>query len=397
MLDIKQSLEFDRLARKDGKKYAKKRFLFSEIENPTGNHFMGIAGPRGSGKTILLKQLALEKENSFYLSLDTIKDDIFELVKKLQMDLNINLFLLDEVHFHSSFDEGLKKIYDFLNVQVIFTSSISLSLFESAYDLSRRVLLKKLYPFSFREYLYFKHNKNIPPISLSDILEKKWDRTILEHASDFTDYIQGGVLPFALETPLPLPILQNIVTTVIRKDIPTIGKVTIDELEIIEKMVSFIGKSQIDGINYSSLSKNLGITKYKAEQYINFLEKAFIVHKIMPKGTNILKEPKILMALPYRLLYCDYDRAVGGLREDFFVEMMRSLEIDFYYLKSTRGAKTPDYLVPFNNDEIIIEIGGKKKGREQFKGIKSEKKLILTPSVETQGIKRPLFTIGMLN
>ena len=114
MLDIGQLLEFDRLAREDGEKYKKKRFLFSEIENMSGNHFIGIAGPRGSGKTILLKQFAIEKENSFYLSLDTVKDDIFKIVKKLQMDLNINLFLLDEVHFHSSFDEGLKKIYDFL-------------------------------------------------------------------------------------------------------------------------------------------------------------------------------------------------------------------------------------------------------------------------------------------
>ena len=95
----------------------------------------------------------------------------------------------------------------------------------------------------------------------------------------------------------------------------------------------------------------------------------------MPKGTNILKEPKILMALPYRLLFIDYEQAVGGLREDFFVEMMRSLDIDFYYLKSTRGAKTPDYLVPFNNGDIIIEIGGKKKGREQFKGIQTKKSL----------------------
>ena len=397
MLDIGQLLEFDRLARKDGEKYKKKRFIFSEIENLSENHFIGIVGPRGSGKTILLKQFAIEKENSFYLSLDTIKDDIFEIVKKLQMDLHINLFLLDEVHFHPSFDEGLKKIYDFLNVRIIFTSSTSLSLFKSAYDLSRRVLLKKLYPFSFREYLYFKHNKSISPLSIPDIIAKHWDRTILEHSSAFTDYIQGGVLPFSLDTPLPLLILKNIVTTVIQKDIPTIGKITIDELEIIEKLLSFIGKSKIDGINYSSLSKNLGITKYKSEQYVNFLEKAFILHKIMPKGTNILKEPKILMALPYRLLYCDYDQAVGGLREDFFVEMMRSFEIDFYYLKSTRGAKTPDYLVSLNGDDIIIEIGGKKKGREQFKGIKSKKKLILTPSLETLGIKRPLFTIGLLN
>jgi len=110
------------------------------------------------------------------------------------MDLKINLFLLDEVHFHPAFDEGLKKIYDFLNVRVIFTSSTSLSLFESVYDLSRRVLLKKLYPFSFREYLYFKHNVNIPPLSLSDILDGNWSRADRLHGKGRVP-AQGGRPP----------------------------------------------------------------------------------------------------------------------------------------------------------------------------------------------------------
>ena len=50
------------------------------------------------------------------------------------------------------------------------------------------------------------------------------------------------------------------------------------------------------------------------------------------------------MLLPYRLLYRDYTYAVGGLREDFFVEVMKMNNIDFHYLKSTRRTKTSDYL-----------------------------------------------------
>ncbi len=83
-------------------------------------------------------------------------------------------------------------------------------------------------------------------------------------------------------------------------------------------MLEFIGRSGIDGIKYSSLSKNCSVTKYKAEQYVSLLEKAFILHQVFSKGINVLKEPKVLMALPYRLLYRDYDDALGALREDFF-------------------------------------------------------------------------------
>jgi len=44
----------------------------------------------------------------------------------------------------------------------------------------------------------------------------------------------------------------------------------------------------------------------------------------------------------------------------------------------------------------VIEIGGKGKGREQFKGIETRQKLILNHSNEVEGIKRPLFLLGFL-
>jgi hypothetical protein len=44
----------------------------------------------------------------------------------------------------------------------------------------------------------------------------------------------------------------------------------------------------------------------------------------------------------------------------------------------------------------VIEIGGKGKGRSQFKGINAFKKLILSPSAKIEGINRPLESIGFL-
>ncbi len=395
-MEMSKLLEFDRLARENGGKYTLKRFLFSQFADIKGRHFIGIAGPRGSGKTVILKQLSLEIEDSFYISLDTIKGDLFEIVKELHHSMKVGTFLLDEIHFNSNYEESLKKIYDFLDVNIIFTSSISLSLFSSTYDLSRRVLIKKLYPFSFREYLYFHYNAKISPLSMESIINKKWKREVFSYADRFDSYLKGGNLPFSLEEPFPLPLLKNIVDTVIRKDIPLVGKISLPEIETIERLLAFIGKSPVDGINYSSLSGNLNITKYKAEQYVSLLEKAFVLLRIMPEGTNVLKEPKILMALPYRLIYSGYEEAIGALREDFFVETMLSLGKKIHYLKTTRGAKTPDYLIPAERGDIVVEIGGKGKGRRQFKGIKEKKKVILTHSVEIDEIKRPLFLIGLL-
>ncbi len=169
-----------------------------------------------------------------------------------------------------------------------------------------------------------------------------------------------------------------------------------DELPVIEKMLKFIGKSTVDSINYSSISRNVGITKYKAESYLNGLTQALVTHVIFPKGTGVMREPKVLLTPPYRLLYNDYEYAAGGLREDFFAEMLTGASIEFHYLKSTRGSKTPDFLVQDKQGHIVLEVGGKGKGRSQFKGINVKRKIILSHGDKIDDIRRPLFLLGYL-
>jgi len=396
-MHITDLLELDSLSKEEARRYPEKRGFYSKLIAEQGKHFIGIVGARGTGKTILLKQLALHSKNAVYFSLDSLEEgDLFEVVKKLHVDYAIKLFLLDEIHVQKDYDKKLKKIFDFLDVRVIFTSSVSLSLFESSYDLSRRVKLLTLYPFSFREYIFFKKGIMLPPLTVEDILDKNWEPEHLRYEFLFDAYLQGGLLPFSLEEPDVFPLLKNIVQKVIAKDIPSVASLKTEELSAIEKTLAFIGKSSVDGINYSSVSRNIGITKYKAASYLGLLEKAFLLHQVFPKGTNVLQEPKILLSLPLRLLYQGVDQAIGAMREDFFAETMRMKAVPFYYLKTTRGAKTPDFLLQLDSGEKVVEVGGKGKGREQFKGISLKKRLILTYPSTMEGIKRPLFLLGFI-
>jgi len=394
-MEINQLLELDRLARDDGRKYEKKREIYEDISKDTGAHFIGIVGPRGVGKTIVLKQLALANEKSFYVSLDVMDGDLFDLVKTLHETMQVKLFLLDEVHVYPRFEADIKKIYDVLGIRVIFTSSTALGMYESGYDLSRRVLLKTLYPFSLREYARFKYGQEFDAVTLKDIVDNKISGNVLRAGEHFLSYIQGGLMPFALREPQPLALLENILKTVIRKDIPRIGKLLTDEIDKIEQVVRFIGLSGVDGINYSSVAQNVHITRYKAQQYITLLERAFILHQVFPMGTNVMKEPKVVMALPYRLLYRPLNEAIGGLREDFFVETFRSLGKEIFYLKSIRGQKTPDYCIR-NGEDIIFEVGGKGKGKSQFKGVDLKKKIIFADGYDTSAARRPLFLAGLI-
>ena len=396
-MNLNELSELDILAKREAKKYPYKREKYAVVAIPSGRSFVGIVGPRGVGKSVLLKQLASESDYSFYLSLDTVEEEsLFELARNLHDRFKVRFLLFDEIHFKKEYQKELKKIYDFLDIRVIFSSSVSLSLYESAYDLSRRVRLEHLLPFSFREFLFFKHGVRLPALSLNSILTDRDLNEYLRYEFAFEEYLKGGLFPFSLEEPEIKPILQNVLNTIIRRDIPQVARLNVDELDLIEKAVRFIGRSEVDGISYSSVARNLGITKYKSEQYIRLLEKAFVINPVFPAGTNVLREPKILMFLPYRLLYKEYGDSIGALREDFLSEALLTAGISFCYLKSTRGAKTPDYLLNLGQEQIIVEVGGKGKGREQFKGVDIKKRLILSHGEGIEGIKRPLLLIGFL-
>jgi hypothetical protein len=121
------------------------------------------------------------------------------------------------------------------------------------------------------------------------------------------------------------------------------------------------------------------------------------LRRIFPLGTNLLREPKVLLVPPLRLLHRPPDEAAGGLREDFFALAMRQAGIEIHYLKTTRGGKTPDFLVQHNDQRIVFEIGGRGKGRSQFKGITAGRKIILAPDVPPGPDRLPLHLIGMLD
>jgi len=396
-MKIDNIIELHKQAIEKNKQYSKRRFIAEELLNDSGKHFVGLIGARGVGKSVLFKQIAALKEDAIYISVDSAEiENLYELIKTLTEFYKYKVFFLDEIHFYKEYEKALKTIYDFLDVKIFFTSSVSLSLYESIYDLSRRVKIFNIYPFSYREYLAIKENIFLEKLNFIDIKEKNWNIEHIREGNQFKNYISGGLMPFSLEEPDVLTMQRNILEKIIYRDIPLVAKLTTDELELIKKTLNFIGKSQIDGINYSSLSNNLKITKYKAEQYITLLEKAFVINVIFPEGTNVLREPKIVMNLPYRLLFKEYEDAIGGLREDFFVECMKLSGNKINYLKTNKGKKTPDYLIDDNGNNYIIEVGGKGKGIKQFKGIEMDKSIIFADGEKLDGIKRPLFLAGFM-
>ncbi len=397
LTDNLQITKFSQAAKKEGGAYPKKRFIHSKIQAYLdGRIFIALVGPRGAGKSVLLKQIHHSRADSFYISLDSGAGlRLFEIASELEQR-GVRLLLLDEIHAYPNYGSELKKIYDFAPaIKVVFTSSSAISLYDASYDLSRRVRVVGIPPLSFREFLWFFHSQEFPPLPWNDLLDikkcRKYYGMTMHAETHFKHYLNGGNYLFCMGEPEPLPLFQSTLDTILTKDLLYSSRLTLEETQDVRRMLEFIGRSTVDGISYSSISQNLGITKYKAQKYVDVMEKCFVLKRVAPKGTNVTKEHKILFTPPYRLLYKRYDDCLGALREDFFADAM-SGSSDFAYLKGSAGEKTPDYLV----GNLVCEIGGRNKGRSQFKGYSAKKKIIFTQPGMLDEMRRPLFFAGML-
>ena len=73
-MSITELQALDALARVEAKRFPIHREALVALRKEQGRRFIGIVGPRGVGKTVILKQLAMETDRSFYGSIDTFKD-----------------------------------------------------------------------------------------------------------------------------------------------------------------------------------------------------------------------------------------------------------------------------------------------------------------------------------
>ncbi len=399
---IEKAIALDAIAKEDAKNYDKKRFIYAQIADYLkGRVFVGIAGLRGTGKTVILRQLASELEASIYISADSImlEGTLFDFAMELEKKYRLKYLLIDEIHGFRNWQSELKKIYDFLKLKIIFTSSSSLEITGSKADLSRRAVVVELRPFSFREYIYFRKGVLLGKLKIEEIITNSENRykEVRGFEADFYDFCKMGALPYTLDSSFP-QVIKNVVEKILTTDLPVFGKLGREEIADVRSILMFISRSSIEVCSYSSISKNIGIGKHKAIKYTALLEHAFILRRLFPYGTNITKEPKIVYELPFRAYFSEggsSERLTGAMREEFFVSHVCRLEsVSLNYLKNERGEKLADYVVFSGRNKYIFEIGGSGKTAAQFKGIKSGKAYVVTQPWDGNGI--PLLLFGLL-
>lgn len=313
------------------------RYLYNTID--WQDRLIGITGARGTGKTTLLLQYIknnfTDRTRAIYVSLDNIwfaKNSLTDLVEYFYTHGGTHLFL-DEVHRYPNWSIEIKNIYDsYPEIHIIFTGSSILEIYKSNADLSRRAIHYHLQGLSLREYLKFEHDIDLPPLSLSDILNNH-----LNIASEITskikilplfeEYLKQGYYPFYKENSKNYLLrLQNMINTILDYDLPAVENIEYTTLLKIKKILMIISSLVPFTPNMTSLSAEIETNRTSSIKYLSFLEKAKLI-KMLPsskKGMNSLNKPEKIYLDNTNLLYALTTSNIndGNKRETFFANQV---------------------------------------------------------------------------
>jgi len=131
-----------------------KRSIYKEIS--FDQKLIGLKGAKGVGKITLLHQylnsLEIDISEKVYISMDNPligAERLLTIAEEFQKR-GIKVLVVDEIHYQRDFEKDLKTIYDFFDIQAVFSGSSAIAL--SNADLSRRALIYSIPILSFRDF-----------------------------------------------------------------------------------------------------------------------------------------------------------------------------------------------------------------------------------------------------
>jgi len=363
------------------------------------NRLIGIVGAKGVGKTTLLLQF-MKKSNfdsseMLYISADhplMSSTTILDVAKDFSA-IGGKLLVFDEIHSQPNFANDLKTIWDFFDINIIFSGSSAIHL-EGA-DLSRRALKYTLPTLSFREFLEIETSIKLSKYTLNDIINNHTDISseiisTIKPLKYFSSYMEYGFYPFYLEDKQSVKIkLTEAINKTIDVDIIKIYSIDAKKLRNIKKILTMLCLSAPYKPNMRTLSEAVELDNKTLYSYLNALVAGKIIRMIHTnsRGESIIKKPeKIYLDNPNIFYSLCSSSHIGTLRESFIASSLENAQ--YTITTSSKG----DFII----DKLYtIEVGGKNKSFKQIKDI--ENSFVIADDIEVGfGNKIPLWLFGFL-
>lgn len=339
------------------------RYLYNEL--PWDSRLVGILGSKGVGKSTMIlqhiKELGTPKGHlyitaeSLWFTDHTLLDFADDFVK-----MGGQYLYIDEIHKYNGWSRELKLIYDMHpSLHVVFTGSSILDIKKGEADLSRRALIYKLEGLSFREYLSLKYQTDIPPFTIKQIINNEVEVPQLTlPLPKFHDYLKEGYYPFFLEDGYLIR-LSQVISQTIEVDIPVYANLQVSTARKLRQLLAIISQIAPVKPNMQNLATELGTSKNRIPDYLNYLEAAGMVGQLRDdtSGLRALGKVEKVYLDNSNLMYAlsGGEPNIGNVRETFFYNQTR-----------VRNKVTASKISDFVIDGITFEVGGKGKGQKQI-------------------------------
>lgn len=329
---------------------------------------VGLVGPRGVGKSTLVKQYILSDNKPgdwLYVSADHSyfsNHSIADLAGNFVREGGKRL-VIDEIHKYAGWSRELKQIYDGLpGLKVIFTGSSVLDISKGFADLSRRALMFVMQGLSFREFMRLFHDIELPQLSIEQVIANDFTLPNDFHPLPyFREYLRRGYYPFGIEDGLDIRI-QQIVSQTMEVDIPQYAGMNVSTGVKLKKMLVQVSQLAPYKPNFSNLATEIGVSKNYVPEYMHYLERAGMLAQLRndTKGLRALgKVEKVYLDNTNLMYVLMGERAdIGNVRETFFFNQAR-------VVADVTSSKESDFRI----GDTTFEIGGRNKTRSQLKGV----------------------------
>ncbi|MFB6159291.1 MAG: ATP-binding protein [Candidatus Nanohalobium sp.] len=279
--------------------YIKREMLEKVEDHLEKDEISLIVGARQVGKTTLMQQLKSELEesgeNTLYLSMDIQEDrthfesqqDLIERVE-LEFGEEKGYVFLDEIQRKENAGLFLKGIYDRdLPYKFVVSGSGSLELKENIHEtLAGRKRVFELAPVSFKEFVNYETG-----YEYEERLEKYFEVNKNEADRLLEKYLNYGGYPRVVTEQKESEkrrIIDEIFSSYLERDVSSF--LNVRKVDAYSKLVSVLADQMGDPISNSKLARDVGVKSTTVRNYLDYLDKTFIVEQTNPFYTNKKKE-----------------------------------------------------------------------------------------------------------
>jgi hypothetical protein len=314
-----------------------------------------VLGPRQVGKTTLIQAIVADK-NVLWLN----GDDPQIRLKFSNADLNYllntvsghDVIVIDEAQRIENIGLIVKMLIDArLNKQFFVTGSSSLELGNQINEaLTGRKWEHQLYPLSWNEV------KNHYSFATAN--------------SRFEEFLIYGMYPEVVTSEKKQKVLLQLAGSYLYKDI--LELVNIKKPDLLIKLLNALALQLGSEVSYNELAKILGVDRMTVINYIDLLEKVFVIFRLHPYSTNqrneITAKPKIYFydngirnTIIGQFQRLQNRQDYGALFENFIIsEKIKKLKYQgfygkIYYWRNTQQAEI-DFIEVLENEITAYEI-----------------------------------------